>query len=75
MGKEWEARGLESAGREGGGGATGSEAGRVLCWLGSVLDLISSELVAPVDGVFRFHAFRIHQMPQPITTGRIPQIR
>jgi hypothetical protein len=31
-GKEWEARGLESAGREGGGVATGSTAGRVLRW-------------------------------------------
>ncbi len=34
MGEEWEARGLESAGREGGVVATVSMAGRVLCGVG-----------------------------------------
>lgn len=38
-GKEWEARGLESAGREGGGVATVSTAGRVLCWVGGGVGL------------------------------------
>ena len=33
MGKEWEAKGLESAGREGGGVATGSGWAGVVLWV------------------------------------------
>jgi hypothetical protein len=50
VGKEWEARGLESAGREGGGVATVSTVGRELCcWVAESIRLRGCVVLLRLD--------------------------